>query len=59
VFFLNVPVGVAAAVLSFPLVPDLRPGRPHRFDLVGIGLVSAEEAKELHELETSAAAGRG
>jgi len=28
-------------------------------DLVGIGLVSAEEAKELHELETSAAAGRG
>jgi len=28
-------------------------------DLVEIGLVSAEDAKELHELETSAAAGRG
>jgi uncharacterized membrane protein len=28
-------------------------------DLVEIGLVSAEEAKELHELETSAAADRG
>jgi len=28
-------------------------------DLVEIGLVSAEEAKELHELATSAAAGRG
>ena len=28
-------------------------------DLVEIGLVSAEEAKELHELETSSAAGRG
>jgi uncharacterized membrane protein len=28
-------------------------------DLVEIGLVSAEEAKELHELETASAAGRG
>jgi len=27
-------------------------------DLIDIGLVSAEEAKELHDLETSAAAGR-
>jgi len=27
-------------------------------DLIEVGLVSAEEAKELHDLETSAAAGR-
>src|SRR6185312_12689230 len=27
------------------------------FDLIGIGLLSAEEAKELHDLETAAAAG--
>jgi uncharacterized membrane protein len=27
------------------------------FDLIGIGLLTAEEAKELHELETAAAAG--
>lgn len=27
------------------------------FDLIGIGLVSAEEAKELHDLETAGAAG--
>jgi hypothetical protein len=27
-------------------------------DLVGIGLVSAEEAQELHDLETSAAASK-
>ncbi|MBW8487409.1 DHA2 family efflux MFS transporter permease subunit [Actinomadura parmotrematis] len=40
VFFVNVPVGVLVLALTFALVPDLRTGRAHRFDLPGV-LVSA------------------
>jgi EmrB/QacA subfamily drug resistance transporter len=38
IFFVNLPVGILTIALAIWLVPDLRPGRPHRFDLVGVGL---------------------
>ena len=41
IFFVNVPIGVIGIALAFWLVPDLRPGRRHRLDLVGVALVSA------------------
>jgi EmrB/QacA subfamily drug resistance transporter len=41
IFYVNVPVGLVAFVLTFLIVPDLRPGRRHRLDLVGVVLASA------------------
>ena len=36
IFFINVPVGIVGFVATFFLVPDLRPGRKHRIDVVGV-----------------------
>ena len=36
VFYVNLPVGIAAIVLSFIFIPDLRPGRQHGWDIPGI-----------------------
>ena len=36
IFFINVPVGIAALVATFLIIPDLRPGRHHGWDFVGI-----------------------
>src|ERR1700682_585489 len=41
VFFVNLPVGVAAIVLSFVYIHDLRPGRQHGWDVPGILLSTA------------------
>jgi EmrB/QacA subfamily drug resistance transporter len=41
IFFINVPIGLAAIALTFAFVPDLRPGRKHRLDLVGVLLATA------------------
>ena len=41
IFFVNLPLGLLALVGTFRFVPDLRPGRKHRFDLVGVGLSAA------------------
>ncbi|MFJ3311153.1 DHA2 family efflux MFS transporter permease subunit [Streptomyces sp. NPDC086549] len=41
IFWVNLPVGVAALALTFLVVPDIRPGRAHRFDLVGVLLSTA------------------
>ncbi len=49
IFYLNVPFGVLGIVLAYRLVPRLsrdtrtrgRPGRRHRFDLVGVLLATA------------------
>ncbi|HEV8469080.1 MAG TPA: DHA2 family efflux MFS transporter permease subunit [Candidatus Limnocylindria bacterium] len=38
IFFVNVPIGIVALVGAFLVVPDVRPGRLHRFDLVGVAL---------------------
>lgn len=41
IFFLNVPVGFVAFVAALTVVPDVRPGRAHRFDIPGTLLASA------------------
>jgi len=41
IFYVNVPVGIAAIALSFALVPDVRPGRQHGWDVPGILLSTA------------------
>jgi EmrB/QacA subfamily drug resistance transporter len=41
IFYLNVPVGILALLGTFLVIPDVRPGRKHRLDLVGIALSSA------------------
>jgi predicted MFS family arabinose efflux permease len=40
IFYLNVPVGVLTVALALWLVPGLRPGRAHRFDLAGVALAT-------------------
>ena len=41
IFFVNLPIGIAGIALAFLLVPDLRPGKQHRLDLVGVALATA------------------
>src|ERR1700704_883345 len=41
IFFVNVPIGIAALVATFIIVPDLRPGRRHGWDVIGIFLATA------------------
>ncbi len=41
IFYVNLPVGIIALLGAFFIVPDLRPGRRHRLDLVGVVLASA------------------
>ncbi len=41
IFFVNLPIGIATFALALKLVPDLRPGRPHRLDLPGVLLATA------------------
>lgn len=40
IFFLNVPIGIVTLVLAVFFMPDVRPGRVHRLDLVGVGLLT-------------------
>jgi EmrB/QacA subfamily drug resistance transporter len=41
IFFVNVPFGVLALILTFVIIPDMRPGRRHRIDIPGVLLASA------------------
>jgi EmrB/QacA subfamily drug resistance transporter len=41
IFFLNVPVGLVVIALALAFMPDVRPGRPHRLDLLGVALLTA------------------
>lgn len=41
IFYVNLPIGIVALVATFLIVPDIRPGRKHRFDVVGVLLASA------------------
>lgn len=40
IFYLNVPLGVAALVLAVLWMPDIRPGTRHRLDVLGVVLLS-------------------
>jgi MFS family permease len=39
IFYLNIPVGIARLGSALVVIPDLRPGRRHRLDLLGVALV--------------------
>jgi EmrB/QacA subfamily drug resistance transporter len=41
IFFINIPVGIVVLVLTVILIPDLRAGRRHKFDVSGVMLASA------------------
>jgi EmrB/QacA subfamily drug resistance transporter len=41
IFFINVPIGIAAFVATFLVIPDLRPGRHHGWDLIGTFMATA------------------
>lgn len=41
IFYVNLPIGVAAIILTLLIVPDIRPGRRHRLDLLGVALATA------------------
>ena len=41
IFYVNIPFGVITFALAFVLIPDLRPGRKHRLDLLGVLLATA------------------
>jgi EmrB/QacA subfamily drug resistance transporter len=41
IFYINVPIGIAALIATFLIIPDLRPGRHHGWDVVGILLASS------------------
>src|SRR5690242_12763722 len=41
IFTVNLPIGVITFALAMLLIPDLRPGRPHRLDLAGVALATA------------------
>jgi len=40
IFFINLPIGVAVLILTVIVIPDLRTGQRHRFDIGGIVLAS-------------------
>jgi EmrB/QacA subfamily drug resistance transporter len=41
IFTVNLPIGVVLFALAMLIIPDLRPGRRHRLDLLGVGLATA------------------
>jgi EmrB/QacA subfamily drug resistance transporter len=41
IFFVNVPIGIAALIATFAIIPDLRPGRRHGWDIMGVVLSTA------------------
>jgi EmrB/QacA subfamily drug resistance transporter len=41
IFYVNLPFGIIALVLTFVIIPDMRPGRRHRIDVPGVLLASA------------------
>ena len=41
IFFINVPIGIGALIATFAIIPDLRPGRHHGWDIVGVILATS------------------
>jgi EmrB/QacA subfamily drug resistance transporter len=40
IFFVNLPIGIAVLAVTYFVIPDLRPGRKHRLDILGVVLAS-------------------
>ena len=40
IFTVNIPIGVVTFALAMLLIPDLRPGRRHRLDLLGVAMAT-------------------
>ena len=40
IFYVNLPIGILALAATFLIVPDIRPGRQHKFDFVGVALTT-------------------
>jgi EmrB/QacA subfamily drug resistance transporter len=40
IFFVNLPIGIVGILLAYAFVPDLRPGRLHSLDLIGVALAT-------------------
>ncbi|WP_052441269.1 MFS transporter [Streptacidiphilus anmyonensis] len=40
IFLINLPIGVLVVVAGLTIIPDLRTGRQHSLDLIGVGLAS-------------------
>src|SRR3989442_6462138 len=38
IFYINLPIGLLTFLLALAFVPDLRPGRRHRIDFIGVAL---------------------
>ena len=41
IFYINVPIGILAFVATFLFIPDIRPGRHHGWDIIGIVAATA------------------
>src|SRR5207344_267985 len=41
IVFVNLPIGIAVLALTFVIIPDLKPGRRHQLDFLGVALASA------------------
>src|SRR6184192_690799 len=41
IFYINVPIGIASLIATFLVIPNLRPGRRHGWDVVGIVVATA------------------
>jgi EmrB/QacA subfamily drug resistance transporter len=41
IFAVNIPIGVIIFALALLVIPDIRPGRRHRLDVLGVGLATA------------------
>src|SRR5438445_1572437 len=40
IFTVNIPIGLVTFALAMFLIPDLRPGRRHRLDLIGVAMAT-------------------
>jgi EmrB/QacA subfamily drug resistance transporter len=41
IFFVNIPIGALVLIMSFVTIPNFRPDRAHRFDIIGVILATA------------------
>jgi EmrB/QacA subfamily drug resistance transporter len=57
IFFINVPIGIAALVTSFKVLPRDEPQAHERFDAVGLALLSPGLALFIYGLAQSSSAG--